>query len=182
MRLITTYILVACIALLVMTGCESDSDSSTEPVSEWATIDSIDFQVFIGDFSGYNCMNNYGMLEDEEDTRDWIVHDYDSSETSEDYRFLAYPNPCSGYSTFYICNPTYVDLDTDIVLYNQYFSDFITVSSGPLHPGDYLKGLRMDEYDLTPGLHRLFIRMVNEEEGISKWGYGDIMYDPDFEW
>ena len=187
MRLIATYILVACIAFLAMEGCESDS--STEPVSNWATVDSLDFQVFIGDFSGYRCVDQSGNLMGVDDTRDWVLRDLtfgtrddgdDDDEPDIVITLGAYPNPTNSASLLRISSDALVDID--LVVYNadmswvqaSHYDDIGIVTTSFL--------IRFDDYDLSPGLYRVFIRMINSEDDIAKWSYGDIMYDPDYEW
>ncbi len=176
--------------LLAMIGCDSDSDSTTEPVSEWATIDSLDFQVFVGDYTGYCIIDEDGCYVNN-DSRDWIIHDYDDNtydgENDDDeipplieFALIGYPSPSNERSCLLIDTPECVDLA--IVIYNESLDFSKAMFYERIWTGSNAFSINFDEFDIQPDLYRIFIRMTNEDEGISKWSYGDILYDPEYEW
>ncbi len=175
-------IAITIIALFTITGCESSSGSE----SEWAAIDSLDFMVYTTDYFGYCCLDENGSQYDN-DPRDWVIHDYDDDtwEADEivpwfDFRTGAYPNPSNAFTQIVLDTPESIDIT--IVVYDRSLEFSDVMSYKAICSGTHVFQIDFASYDVPPDLYRVFVHMTNPWEGISKWSYGDIMYDPDYEW
>ncbi len=69
----------------------------------------------------------------------------------------------------------------DVVLYNATGDDFLVLSDDVLSGKSSIE-FNAGDYSLVPGLYRIFYRILDTNGNQSQWGYGDIMYDPDYEW
>ncbi len=182
-RTITLLLALGIAMTLLMTGC--DSDSSTDSGNNWATVDSLDYQIYTGDFSGYRCVDQFGDYMDVDDVRDWVIHGYATRGVDDDdnpdleIAVGAYPNP--GWTVSALRIETNVLLDIEIVVYNEDLSWVHQLDDTSISVGESTYLIDFEEYDIEPGLYRVFVRMFNTEMNIAKWTYGDILYDPDYE-
>lgn len=91
----------------------------------------------------------------------------------------SWPNPFTT-STTLRC-----DLETGnsatVVIFDK-TRDRVIVLSEDVPSGLMRFDIDAETYNLEPGLYRVFLSILDSDGIPHLWSYGDIMYDPDFEW